>query len=479
MMVLGMLALLIFITSFIALDLAKKIRLVRPVFMSFYLLLALNLVLVAYWAYEIGLAHFSPGWRLSYLLVIGIGLLYLWIRLNVSPSYHVEKMSARLEIMMAGRTITYYGLWAMVLELISLILIYRYAAFEFMSWQLFTANALWGWGCTLSLLVNGSLRMFFTSRRLSVLWRAAMLLSMWIPLVNLIVLAHASRLVHEEYDFACYKENIRSIRAESDLCQTRYPLVMVHGILFRDLKYFNYWGRIPKELIRYGATVYYGNQEAVGTIAYNAEDIKRTIEKVMAETGCEKVNIIAHSKGGLDARYAITKLGMGAHVASLTTMNTPHHGCTYVDKAYKLPEGIYRGIARLFDNTFRRIGDKNPDFYNATRQFSTHSSREFNNQVSDVAGVYYQSYMTKMTNFFSDPLLCIPYAIIRSLEGENDGLVSVNSAKWGDFRELICAPGRRGISHGDIIDLKREDIKGFDVVECYIKIVTELKQRGF
>ena len=38
---------------------------------------------------------------------------------------------------------------------------------------------------------------------------------------------------------------------------------------------------------------------------------------------------------------------------------------------------------------------------------------------------------------------------------------------------------RRGISHGDIIDLKREDYRGFDVVEEYVKIVSRLRRLGY
>ena len=69
---------------------------------------------------------------------------------------------------------------------------------------------------------------------------------------------------------------------------------------FRDLRYFNYWGRIPRELARYGADIYYGNQEAFATVAYNAGDIYRKIQEICRETGCEKVNIIAVSYTHLD-----------------------------------------------------------------------------------------------------------------------------------------------------------------------------------
>lgn len=62
---------------------------------------------------------------------------------------------------------------------------------------------------------------------------------------------------------------------------------------------------------------------------------------------------------------------------------------------------------------------------------------------------------------------------------ENDGLVSSSSAKWGIFKGVFQNKKRRGISHGDMIDLKREDYNGFDVIEEYIKIVEELKEMGY
>ena len=199
----------------------------------------------------------------------------------------------------------------------------------------------------------------------------------------------------------------------------------------------------------------------------------------MEETGSEKVNIIAHSKGGLDARYAISKLEMAPYVASLTTINTPHGGCRFVDEACKLPEGLYRFVAACFDRSFRKLGDKNPDFYTATHQFSTGETARLNEEMPDKPGVYYQSYMSKMKHAWSHLLLSIPYCMIRHLEGENDGLVSISSAKWGEFQGVFTNSHTRGISHGDMIDLKREDYRGFDVTETYVQIVSELKRKGF
>lgn len=71
------------------------------------------------------------------------------------------------------------------------------------------------------------------------------------------------------------------------------------------------------------------------------------------------------------------------------------------------------------------------------------------------------------------------YPIVKHFDGLNDGLVSVDSAKWGGSFTLLAPPGRRGISHGDVVDLNRENIPGFDVREFYVKLVADLKRRGY
>ena len=404
---------------------------------------------------------------------------YLWLLL--CPVWEREKTGLRARIMMGGRRAVHWGLYAAAVQIfIFLRLLFRPPGFYVMIgtgfrilYMLLAAAGI------LLLLFSGTLRIFFASRRLGIVRRIVMLLTWWIPVVNLVVLLYACRLVYEEYDFERERAALRALRVDSDLCATRYPLLLVHGIGFRDLRYFNYWGRIPRELKRNGAVIYYGNQEALGTIAYNAEDIRKRILQIREETGAEKVNIIAHSKGGLDARCAITTLGMSPYVASLTTMNTPHRGCRFVNYACRLPEGFYRFVAGCFDRTLSKFGDKNPDFYTATHQFSTEASARFNEETPDMPGVYYQSYTSKMRNPFSHLLLSIPYCMIRPLEGANDGLVSVESAKWGEFRGVFSNRRLRGISHGDIIDLTRQDYRSFDVLETYVRIVAELKERGF
>ena len=93
-------------------------------------------------------------------------------------------------------------------------------------------------------------------------------------------------------------------------CKTKYPIMLVHGTGFRDRKHLNYWGRIPKALTEQGATVFYGQQDSWGSIEHNAGVLKDNLNKYIMETNIEKVNVIAHSKGGIEARYLISSLGM-------------------------------------------------------------------------------------------------------------------------------------------------------------------------
>ena len=466
---------------FIGLDAAKKINLMGKAPLALYLPLAAHVPL---WGYGLWMGFSSLGVGtagcVAACVVSGLFCFYLWVRLLLFPVRFPQKVKVRIRFLMNGRFLVYCALYAYAALVPVFALLYSFLARRGVPAGLLIGNAVYAVCIVLFLFLIGLLFLFVTSKRLGIVRRVVMLLTLWIPIVNLVVFVYACRIAADEYDFALYKDNLNLTRKEGELCRTKYPLVMVHGIGFRDFRYFNYWGRITRELLRNGAAVYYGNQEALGTIEYNAGDIKKKIMEVMEREGCDKVNIIAHSKGGLDARYAISVLGMEDHVASLTTMSTPHRGCKFVDKlASIVPERMYRFIARHFDNTFRRFGDQNPDFYTATHQFCTDVSEVFNREVPNSDKVYYQSYMSKMKSAWSDSLLSIPYLFIKAVDGDNDGLVSIDSAKWGEFRGVITAPGRRGISHGDIIDLKREDYNGFDVTETYVKLVHELKEMGF
>ena len=328
---------------------------------------------------------------------------------------------------------------------------------------------------------NGIARVYLTSLQLGIRYRVIGVLCGWIPLANLIALYKIITVCSEEVVFENGKELLNERRHADAVCQTRYPLLLVHGVFFRDTKYFNYWGRIPNELEKNGATIYYGNHQSALSVADSAAELAATIRRIVTETGCGKLNIIAHSKGGLDCRYAISECGAEPYLASLTTINTPHRGCLFADYLLRrVPEKVRNTIAGTYNTTLKRFGDTNPDFLSAVYDLRSESCARLNTQIRDSRAVYSQSVGSRLNKATGGKFpLNFTYHIAKHFDGPNDGLVSEASCGWGARFTFLTTEGNRGISHGDMVDLNRENIKGFDVREFYVQLVSELKNKGF
>lgn len=209
-------------------------------------------------------------------------------------------------------------------------------------------------GCTAVVAVvetivfwTGIVTVYLSSVQLGLKWRVIGVLCGWIPVANLIALRRIIRIVEREVIFETAKEQLNASRAQQRVCATRYPILLVHGVFFRDSNLLNYWGRVPAELERNGATVLYGNHQSAASVPDSARELAERIRGIVAETGCGKVNVIAHSKGGLDLRYAIARYGIGPLVASLTTINTPHRGCGFADYLLgHIPAAAQQRVAR-------------------------------------------------------------------------------------------------------------------------------------
>lgn len=266
----------------------------------------------------------------------------------------------------------------------------------------------------------------------------------------------------------------------------QYPILFVHGLGFHDHKIINYWGRIPKRLTQQGAQIFYGCQDSHASMEDNAHFLYERVQQIVRETGAEKVNIIAHSKGGLDSRWMISYLDQGAHVASLTTLSTPHRGSRTIDALLRMPDVLVRITAWICDRLYGLLGDWHPDSYRVFHELKAEYMERLNHQMLDVSGVYYQSYAFVMKYPWSDLLMTIPWLVVRAFEGSSDGLVTPESAAWGDFRGVFTGSGQKGISHCDVVDRRRrrfskkEPPKGqvSDMVAFYVTLVEELKERG-
>lgn len=327
---------------------------------------------------------------------------------------------------------------------------------------------------------DGVLCVYFTSREMGVKWRVLGILGGLIPGVNLLMLGYILAKTTEEYMFEIEKVILNKKRAAKKLCATKYPILMVHGVFFSDSKRINYWGRIPKELETNGATVFYGLQSPAASIPDSAAELNARVEKIIAETGAEKLNIIAHSKGGLDCRYAIAKLGMGKYVASLTTVNTPHRGCLFADYLLdKIDDKYQRKLTNTYNIAARKLGQKDPDLLAALKDLTDRRCNELNAEMPTPEGIYCQSVGSVLTKAAHGQFpMNFSYHLVKHFDGDNDGLVSESSFRWGEHYILLRPVTKRGISHGDVADFRRENIPGFDVREFYVNLVNGLKNRG-
>ena len=141
------------------------------------------------------------------------------------------------------------------------------------------------------------------------------------------------------------------------MVKTQYPVVLVHGMMAKDFRLWRAFRGISDFLRKEGLTVYVTNQDGVGGIVTNALQLREEILEILNKENCEKVNIIAHSKGGLDSRYAIAKLDIGDKVASLTTINTPHRGCLFADYLLnKIPTEAKDAVANTYNAALRKLG---------------------------------------------------------------------------------------------------------------------------
>ena len=327
---------------------------------------------------------------------------------------------------------------------------------------------------------SGILCVYFTSVQLGLKLRIIGLVCGMIPVVNLVALNFILRTVCREVQTECDKEALNRSRKDQKLCQTRYPILMVHGVFFRDSRYFNYWGRIPKELEQNGAAIYYGNHQSAASIEKSGEELAQRIRELVAELGCEKVNVIAHSKGGLDCRYALSKLDIAPYVASLTTINTPHRGCLFADCLLtKVSPKVKDRMASAYNTTLKKLGDSDPDFLTAINQLTATCCADFNQRTSIPEGVYCQSVGSVLPKARGGKFpLNFSHHIVSYYDGENDGLAGERSFPWGERYICLRPQSNRGISHGDMIDLNRQNFDGFDVREFYVNLVSELKDRG-
>lgn len=213
------------------------------------------------------------------------------------------------------------------------------------------------------------------------------------------------------------------------------------------------------------------------TIETRAEGWSGVIQKLSEKIKTDKVNIIAHSMGGLDIRYAISEFNIAPHVASLTTVCTPHRGTSLAELTLKTPDLIRDKVVDFLDWMGNSLypqtkSDSVGSVAQLTREYVT---EVFNTSIIDTEDIPFYSYTSAVGKGTDHPIKVIAKYqnnFIFEKEGPNDGFVSVASGKWGKHIKTA------NISHLEQINLrvKNDRKKLFDAF--WLDVIKMLESEG-
>lgn len=280
---------------------------------------------------------------------------------------------------------------------------------------------------------------------------------------------------------------------------TRYPIVLVHGFMGSQTSPLWSFYKLADTLRADGHIVIEANLPPFDAPAGRARVLATQIDAAIAQHG--KVNLIAHSQGGLDSRYLISSLGYGNRIASLTTISSPHNGTAMADKALGLVPG---GLDPAVNTALKKLGLDVADVNvrAALTALAEQNAPAFRAANPDDARVYYQSWagVSSPTGVAGsvdlsvcegkvlfdegtlDKLGTLMPSLIWKIVGHgarqdaNDGLATVVGAKHGNFRG--CIPADHMDEVGQVQDTF-DPATGWDHLRFYRNVAFELSTRGF
>ena len=208
------------------------------------------------------------------------------------------------------------------------------------------------------------------------------------------------------------------------------PVILMHGIFgFDQVKVgpvkVRYFRGIERAIEKAGHPLLVNRVHPTAPIRKRAAQARESIFNWLEETGnlSKKAIIVAHSMGGLDARYMVSKLGMDEHVAAVVTIATPHRGSALAD--FWMENRAMQGVGLPVLNWLGIDGQGGNDLTRA-------AAKQFNEDVLDVPHVRYFSVSAACPAVRVPLVLQMGYWIVQKAEGENDSMVSVTSAQWGE-----------------------------------------------
>jgi triacylglycerol lipase len=287
-----------------------------------------------------------------------------------------------------------------------------------------------------------------------------------------------------------------------------YPVVFMHGMggfgkLQVGLVGVTYFDGVVDDLTKKGEQVFVTVVPAYDTSEERAKALSTQIDAILARTGKAKVNLVGHSQGGMDARVIASPagLGYGDRIASVTTVATPHRGSKVADAALGLLASVPTSVIDSVTSDLLNLVEKtaydlqaDPHLRAQMTELSEKYMHDvFNPKYVDDPRVAYTSYAGRTNlrtgigpcdggKFANDPTkLDAAQALVAGTalfleDGQakvNDGLVTVESAKWGEFLQCVPADHLKEVGQlGVAADT-------FDHIAFFESVVQRIRAAGF
>ncbi len=290
-----------------------------------------------------------------------------------------------------------------------------------------------------------------------------------------------------------------------------YPIVLSHGFFgfedFAGAGFLTYFYGVKEHLASQGEElVFTPAVDPFNSSDFRGAELVERIEQILALTGHEKVNIIGHSQGGLDARV-VANLRPDL-VASVVTVATPHGGSRVADIALELvgdpaAQDVVSDLLALIGAPLYDEFGEQTDVWKPLELFSQPGIAAFNKAHPDEPGVFYASVAGRSDLHLGgdscdadvtlpfiaawqgkldtvDPLLSLFETILDGGIGDpypNDGLVRVEDSKRGQF--WGCLPVDHLDEVGQLFGDSAGIGNGWKHKVFYADVVAELRKRGF
>lgn len=265
---------------------------------------------------------------------------------------------------------------------------------------------------------------------------------------------------------------------EPEVVDLKHPVLLCHGYgaiasLVKPSPLYD----VSLLMRSHNVLAYAPNIVPYATIETRAKGWVRLIQQLTDESETGKINVVAHSMGGLDMRYALSRLNISDRVASFTTVCTPHRGTSLAELTLKTPEAIREKLADFLD----WMGDH---IYPQTKSDSVSSAAQltreyvgnvFNPQMPNVEEIPYYSYSAAVGKGTDEPIRVIARYQNNHIfeeEGPNDGMVSVKSAKWGEHIKTS------NLSHLEQMNLRLRDDRRALFENFWFEVIKMLEAKG-